>query len=529
MSPVAIDRFTLPRDAFDAVLFDMDGVVTDTAGAHAAAWKRLFDAFLESHAARGSAEFEPFDANADYRQYVDGKPRFEGVQGFLDARGIELPRGTPEDGPELETVCGLGNRKDGYFNDWLSRNPVRVFPGTLEFIEAMRAAGVCVVIFSASRNMDSVLDSARIGDLFDARVDGRLMTRLGLPGKPDPAMLLTAASEAGVPPEKCVIVEDAIAGVQAGARGGFRCVIGIDRADYAEALRSNGADLVVHDLSELGVDAAGNFALKNVNGLAGLRDAPEARAVLRSSREFAVLLDYDGTLTPIVSDYRKAFLDDSMRATLRKLSGRHPVAVISGRDLEDVRNLVDLDTIFYSGSHGFELAGPGGYAHVHEHAASYLPDLDEAEKALREGLATIPGHAVERKRFSIAVHYRQVDDSRTACVESTVNAVLDRNTRLSKGLGKKVFELKPAVDWDKGRAVELLLQTLVINDSGALAVYVGDDVTDEAVFRVLRPPNISVVIKDSDRITAADYVLTDTGEVQRFLDWLCEPADEAWA
>ncbi len=514
----------LARSRYDAVLFDMDGVVTDTAAAHAAAWKRLFDAYLEKHAAREGIDFRPFDANSEYRQFVDGKPRFDGVQSFLQSRGIELPFGDPEDGPDEETVCGLGNLKDGYFNDWLKDNGARVFPGTLEFIAALRDAGIQVAIFSASRNMDSVLASGGVDNLFAAKVDGRKMAQLGLPGKPDPAPLLTAAKELGLTADRCVIVEDAIAGVEAGRRGSFACVIGIDREGFAEQLRASGADTVVNDLSECHVDADGNIAIKTTASLASVWDHQAELEALLQQRRLAVLLDYDGTLTPIVTDYRKALLGEAMRQTLRELAERHKVAVISGRGLDDVRRLVNLDSIYYSGSHGFELAGPDDWQHVQEHAASYLPDLDKAEQELEAALAEIPGHAVERKRFSIAVHYRQVADELVSDVEQVVDTVLGKTMRLIKGHGKKVFELKPALQWDKGRAVELLLNKLGMSDEHALAVYIGDDLTDEAAYRVLRRPNCSIVISDSDRVTAADYTLEDCDDVQRLLEWLSKTA-----
>ena len=512
----------LKHEHFDAVLFDMDGVITDTAAAHAAAWKRLFDAYLEERARREPTDARPFDANADYRAYVDGKPRYDGVQSFFESRGIELPWGDPGDGPEEETICGLGNRKDGYFNTWLDENIARVFPGTIEFLKALRSAGIPMAAFSASRNMHKVLASAGLGDFFDAEVGGLKMAELGLPGKPDPAIMVTSAGELGVPVERCVVVEDAIAGVQSGRSAGAAWVIGIDREDYAEALRDNGADLVVNDLSECRVDENGEIALKTTGALAPVWDQRDALEALLKDRRLAVLLDYDGTLTPIVTDYRKAFLPDAMRDTLDRLADRNPVAVVSGRDLKDVRKLVGLDSVYYSGSHGFELSGPNDWQHIHEDAADYLPDLDHAEKVLTAKLADVPGHALERKHFSLAVHYRQVDDARVGEVANAVDEVLDGNTRLVKGLGKKVFEIKPALPWDKGRAVGVLLDTLGMTGNDTLAVFIGDDITDEAAFRELRHPNVSIIVVDDDRATAADYSLTDTDDVRTFLDWLAQ-------
>ncbi|MBT8078601.1 MAG: trehalose-phosphatase [Gammaproteobacteria bacterium] len=502
----------------------MDGVVTDTASVHAAAWKRLFDDYLRTYAAGEGGEFRAFDAQAEYLAFVDGKPRYDGVSSFLQSRGIALPFGEPEDGPDRETICGLGNRKDGYFNDWLSRNRARAFPGTVEFIELLRTAGIRVGIFSSSRNMDAVLSSAGVDALFELRVDGRTMSRLDLPGKPDPAILNTAATELGVAIDRCVVVEDAIAGVQAGRRGNCALVIGIDRGAHADTLLEQGADLVVNDLSECRIDPHGNIVINRTGGLDPVWKRSDAIATVLGERRLAVLLDYDGTLTPIVSDYRKAFLADAVRTALEKLAAEHVVAVISGRDLADVRQLVGLDSVYYSGSHGFELAGPGDWSHTQEDAAGYLPDLDQAEQTLGAMLAGVPGHAIERKRFSVAVHYRQVDDALAGDVEQAVNEFLAANPRLIKGLGKKVFELKPALDWDKGRAVELLLATLGMTRDNSLALYVGDDVTDEAVFRVLRHPHMSIVISDDDRITSANYTLDDCDDVLGFLNWLSDTA-----
>jgi len=502
----------------------MDGVVTDTAAAHAAAWKQLFDEFLRQRAERDGCEFIPFDANAEYFEYVDGKPRFDGVQSFLASRGVDLPWGESGEGEQQETICGLGNRKDGYFNDWLGNNRVRAFPGTVEFIERLRDAGVKIGIFSSSRNMDAVVSSAGVDRLFDVRVDGRLMSRLGLPGKPDPAILDTEAEKLGLPADRCVVVEDAIAGVEAGRRGDFAFVVGIDRSGHAQALQEHGADLVVNDLSECRVGADGSFGLKMTDDLDPVSVRRDELSRRLGDHGLAVLLDYDGTLTPIVADYRKAFLPDAMRATLEALASRHTVAVVSGRDLADVRRLVGLDTVYYSGSHGFELAGPDDWQHTHGDAAEYLPDLDRAEAELTSALAAVPGHAIERKRFSIAVHYRQVDAERVAEVAAAVDELLEDNSRLVKGLGKKVFEIKPALNWDKGRAVELLLDTLGMSQDDTLAVYIGDDITDEAVFRVLRQPDLSIVIGDDNRVTSADFALEDCDDVRRFLDWLSATA-----
>jgi beta-phosphoglucomutase family hydrolase len=241
--------------SIEAVLFDMDGVITRTARTHAAAWKQLFDAFLAARAERNGAPFWPFDRDHDYRRYVDGKARYDGVRSFLASRGITLPEGDPAEPPEAETVCGLGNRKNGYFLERLRRDGAEVYPGSLALVRTLRERGFRVAVISASHNARQVLEAAGVLELFDAKVDGVDARELGLPGKPDPALFLEAARRLGVPPRCAAVVEDALAGVQAGRRGGFALVIGVDRDGHPEELRAAGADLVVGDLAELDLAA----------------------------------------------------------------------------------------------------------------------------------------------------------------------------------------------------------------------------------------------------------------------------------
>jgi alpha,alpha-trehalase len=234
-----------------AVIFDLDGVVTRTAEVHAEAWKQLFDEYLAARARRLGEPFRPFDRSSDYRRFVDGKPRYEGVASFLGSRGIELPFGSSEDPEERETVCGLGNRKNRYFQEALATRGVDPYPSTLELIAALRRRGVRTAIVSSSRNCAAVLEAAGIRELFDAKVDGVDAAELGLPGKPDPAVFIDAARRLGVDPAHAAVVEDAIAGVEAGRRGGFGLVVGVDREAQFEALVAAGADVVVGDLGEL--------------------------------------------------------------------------------------------------------------------------------------------------------------------------------------------------------------------------------------------------------------------------------------
>jgi beta-phosphoglucomutase family hydrolase len=263
-------KVNIEKSRYDAVIFDLDGVVTQTAAVHAAAWKRLFDAYLAERAARtgttpGGAPdpsltapgspLRPFDLEADYRLYVDGKPRYDGVRDFLTSRGIELPMGDPSDPPERETVCGLGNRKNAFFNAEVREHGVQTFPSTVALIHELREAGVRVGLMSSSKNTAMVLDVTGTTDLFEVRVDGVVAAEVGLPGKPDPAMYLETARRLGVAPARSVVVEDALSGVEAGRRGAFGLVIGVDRLGQAAELAKAGADVVVDDLAEVDVTA----------------------------------------------------------------------------------------------------------------------------------------------------------------------------------------------------------------------------------------------------------------------------------
>src|SRR5215470_3595229 len=239
------------------------------------------------------------------------------------------------------------------------------------------------------------------------------------------------------------------------------------------------------------------------------------REIAGHSDRLGVFLDYDGTLTPIVSHPQHAWLGDSMRQTLRELACSVPVAVLSGRDLDDVRRRVDIDGIVYAGSHGFDIAGAGGLRR--ELGAAYLPVLDRAETELREMLDDIPGAQLERKHFSVAAHYRNVKENDAFKVAVAVDAVAARHRELRRINGKKVFELLPDIDWNKGKAVLWLLETLDLERGKAPPIYIGDDRTDEDAFRALEKRGVGILVSEQPQVTAANYCLNDPEEVERFL------------
>ena len=239
---------TISNDKFDAVLFDLDGVITATAKVHAACWKKMFDEFLRL---RPDEPFEPFNIQTDYPMHIDGKLREDGVRSFLKSRGIYLPEGNSAEPPNYETVHGLGKLKDRMFKEILQEDGVEVYIGAVELVNQLRGQGIKTAVVSASKNCRAVLEAASIDHLFDVRVDGEVANQLKLPGKPAPDKFLKAAQQLGVEPHRAVVIEDAISGVQAGQAGGFGLVVGVDRKGQPEELRENGAHIVVTDPGEL--------------------------------------------------------------------------------------------------------------------------------------------------------------------------------------------------------------------------------------------------------------------------------------
>jgi len=233
------------------VLFDLDGVITNTAKLHATCWKQMLDEYLQKRAVERGESFRPFDLATDYRLFLDGKPRFDGVRDFLASRGIKLPEGDSDDPPQAETVRGLGNRKNKLVGDAIERIGVEAYEGSAHFIGQLRRAGFKIALVTSSENCTAVLKATKLDPLFDVRVDGQMVETQNLAGKPAPDTFLMAARLLGVEPRRAVVVEDAISGIQAGSSGKFGLVIGIARKGNAEELKQHGANVVVNDLSEL--------------------------------------------------------------------------------------------------------------------------------------------------------------------------------------------------------------------------------------------------------------------------------------
>jgi len=496
-------RAVISAQRFDAAIFDLDGVITNTANTHAAAWKRLFDDFLRQRYGTG---FIPFSIEDDYLSYVDGRPRYEGVRTFLRSRAIELPHGDPSDTSDKETICSLANVKNRYFREAVAAEGVEVFDDALTLIRWLKDVGIGIAVVTASKNCELILRTAGLESFFDARVDGVDIEKSGLIGKPEPDTFLEAARRLGALPRHCVVFEDAFVGVEAGQLGGFGLVVGVDRHDGPTAFLEHGADVAVNDLRKL-----------EVEGLPLALDRLEEIASRLRGQKHAVCLDYDGTLTRIVSRPEEALLAEHTRAVVRELMRVCAVAIVSGRELADIKGLVGLDVI-YVANHGFELAIPGGPIETYEPATALKPEVAAIARTAEERLGSVPGVLIEPKPFSVAIHYRLVGGDDLPLVHQEVNQLLSECQGLRLMEGKKVHEFTPDLDWDKGRAVSFLAERIGKPLEGI--IFIGDDATDEDVFRVIRGRGTGIVVWDGPRQTAAAYYLSGPDQVERFLKYL---------
>lgn len=518
------EHISLFVPAFEAGIFDLDGVVTDTASAHFQAWKRLFDELLQEEA----PDQEPFSQD-DYLEYVDGKPRREGLTSFLEARGLELDDEPGGPGPSLDELAA---RKNDYFHERLELDGVTVFEDAVTFLEQLRERGLAAAVVSSSRNCQRVLEAAELTHLFDARVDGTDLDALD--GKPAPDMFLEAARRLGVDPTRAFMVEDARVGVEAGRAGGFGIVLGMDReGGDLDALREHGADAVLRTLAHVELEQRHDAPPTDAPSMPDqvlMADAlPDALdhldEILDRLGEHppAVFLDFDGTLAPIVERPEDAAIADGMRPAISRLTARCPVAVVSGRDLSDVRERVGLEEIAYAGSHGFDICTASGESLNPTRADELVPRLDELEEQLREPLEGIDGAQIERKRYSLAIHYRRVADDQVDGLQERVEQAAGAYDELRLTHGKKVLDVQPDLDWDKGRAVDTLLDALEIDPDQVVPLYLGDDVTDEDAFEALSGRGVSVIVRQQrDRATAADYELESPDQVRELLDALAD-------
>ncbi|NQT00019.1 MAG: trehalose-phosphatase [Candidatus Omnitrophica bacterium] len=503
----------MKKFAFEAVVFDLDGVITQTASLHATAWKSAFDQYLRLREKRDGEPFREFTHQHDYLPFVDGIPRYDGVKRFLQSRQINIPFGSPEDSPDQETICGLGNKKNAVFSQLLKEQGAQSYPSSIELVKSLRKSGIHVGVASSSKNCQTILQSVGIEELFETRVDGLVSAKLGLKGKPESDIFVKAARNLGVSPEKAVVVEDASLGVAAGRNGGFGLVLGVARKDNQSELTANGADIVVSDLSEIDIKGMDQWFHRKPRSLFG--SFPELD--LLNAERLVFFLDYDGTLAPIVERPELAVISEKMREVVQRLAEQHTVAIVSGRMKQDVQKLAKIEDIFYAGSHGFEISGPN-LSMVQPEAKQAIPLIAQIQSDLTEKLKNISGVLIEQKKYSVAVHYRLAEARHLVKIQQEVDNVIQNNRTLRMISGKKVFEILPDIDWDKGKAVRWIMQALKLSWSQSRVIYIGDDTTDEDAFRIVRTRGIPILVADQPRASAADFQLFSTDEVRKLFE-----------
>ena len=425
---------------------------------------------------------------------------------------------------------------DGVIDDTRANFPsddaLAVIDSAGVLVRKLAEAGIATAVCASRSDYEQALRAAGFDDLFAVHADGVVAAALGLPGHPDPAVLLAAANKMRTTPERTVVVAVAKAGADAARKGGFALVVGVSRGEDAMELMRCGADVVVEDLAKVVVQ----HGYRRISELSNALDSYGQLIGVVAGRQPFVCLDFDGTLAEIVGEPNAAKLVDGAAKALESLAALCPVAILSGRDLEDVRDRIGIPGIWYSGSHGFELAGPDGTRHHNDAAAAAVPVLARAASELREHLGCVPGVNIEHKRYAVAVHFRNVAPERVAEVVAATHRHGQQHGLRVTG-GRKIVELRPDIEWDKGTALGWLGDR--IHQTGrVLPIYIGDDLTDEDAFDAVRFSGIGIVVRhdeDGDRATAAQFTLNSPEEVEQFLrrggDWLAyeqQTSDDAW-
>lgn len=498
-------------DFLDALIFDLDGVITKTRHTHKKAWKQLFDLYFEKHHPDQTGMSEQ-----DYQTYIDGKPRYEGIKSFLRSRDLDLPFGQPSDPPGFDTISALGNTKNELFHKILDQEGVEVYQDAIAQLTAWRKQGIKTAIVSSSKNCQKIIRVAGIEDMFDTRVDGVVAEEMGLKGKPNPDIFTEAARRLEAKAEKTVVFEDAISGVQAGQSGFFGLVVGVDRFNNRKALMENGADIVTDDFSTL--DLTQKDIVETYFSLKEQTIFPDNQDFFKQFKDKkpAIFLDYDGTLTPIVPRPEDAIISREMKTTLQNLAKAFTVAIVTGRDKEDVQNLVGLKELIYAGSHGYIISGPDGLFMEHPKSKEIIPKLDEIEKEVtRELKEKTQGTQVDRKRYAIGLHFRNARPEDEKTVKQLAEKMIQKYPGHKTGEGKKIVEIKPDIDWHKGKAVEWIMDALGIsNQKNITPVFIGDDITDEDAFKTLKNKGIGILVGGHGQKTHASYALKNVYQVK---------------
>lgn len=531
------------RFSFEAAIFDLDGVITQTASLHMEAWKQVFDEYLRLRERRNKEPFREFTIEGDYLPYIDGKPRYEGVKSFLQARGISLTWGSPSDSPDKETICGIGNKKNVKFLELLSRHPVKIYSSTIDLVKNLKKAGIKVGVASSSKSCQQILKSTALDRLFEVVIDGNTLEKLGLKGKPEPDIFVTATHRLKSIPAKTVIVEDAISGVTAGRNGGFGLVIGVTRKNNQQELFEGGADVVVKDLSHISLAWIETWFHKKplplfyyhhrqpkldnlFDNIPPQKEQIELNPVyltpiderLFAKKNFTFFLDYDGTLTPIVEHPDSAKLSPQMKEVIKTLSQKFIVTIVSGRKKEEIEKLINnVNHIIYAGNHGMDIKGDK-LEMTHPYAQKLSPLMNKLSFELKNKLIEIDNVLIENKKFSVAVHWRQVEKKQVPKLRNIIENLIRNNPSLRIMEGKKVFEIMPNINWHKGEAIRWIMHKLNIDWRDTTVIYIGDDTTDEDAFRLIRTRGVGILVSSKPKESAADFWVSSPQKVKKLLE-----------
>ncbi|STY29637.1 beta-phosphoglucomutase [Legionella wadsworthii] len=503
--------------AIKGIIFDMDGVVTQTAVTHYNAWKVILDQLLFQI----DSSYLPF-TEEEYFNYLDGMPRIDGISNFINSRQITFKDIQNLYSSMDECIEDICHKKNLCLLSNLASQKVKCFPDTLEFIEYLLINNYAIAIISSSKNCFEVLKSATIENLFPVRVDGKIAQELGIPGKPNPAIFLEAANRLNLLPEECMVIEDALAGVKAAKEGKFGLVIALDRQNKLRSkFNELGADYILPDLSKKQILFYQKILNNKINILESAFNAlPLISNLIKNDNELIIFLDYDGTLTPIVDHPEYALLPPLMFQCLSELSRKYRTVIISGRKLDNLKRLINVPNIFYSGNHGLEFEGPEHSKMFYQMGHEFVDDLQSIFTILSQELASIEGCVIENKKFSLSIHYRMVEEASHEFISNKIDEYLTNFPNLSRHYGKKVFEIRPNIQWNKGIAAENILNQLKTMKNNLIPIYIGDDVTDEDAFKQLSFKGINIKVTSEFHKTHASYFLKSPKKVLQFLNYL---------
>lgn len=498
-----------------AVLCDLDGVITQTVKIHVAAWQRVFDLFFQNLNQLSSTHLYSFDAAHDYVQFLDGKPRIDGVRDYLSAKNIKIAMGEMND-EGLDSIYGLVYQKNKIFLELLHEQGVDVYSDNIRQLQHWQRQGMPLAVVSYSKNCRRMLDAANLSSLFKVCVDGQMVEKNHLPGKPHPDKFLFAAKMLNISPQHLMVVEDAVAGIQAAKKGQFGLSVAVIRPDNKESMAQSEPDIMISHLGEL--DYVGHSICFST-GYHKLPNAITQFSDLSQKLPFpnvVIFSDYDGTLTPIVKRPEEAFLNADMQQVLNELSQRLKIVIISGRDRKCVRELVNLPHLIYVGDHGLDMEDSSQSLIDSQKLDNYLSSINQIRHDLWQKLSDVSRIQFEPKKFTLAIHYRNIESQHEQAVITTVEQVIKNYPDLKIVYGKKVLEIYPNIDWHKGKALNAIFSQMQFS-SDVVPLYMGDDLTDENAFRALPERGVGILVGDHGQATYADFRLEDPKQVKDLL------------